>query len=577
MLHKACGTKHAGPKLVCGIYFVVVKNWQKFSKKVFDKTRSKSIISVKMACAELARIAQYGDDYEECDIVPTETITGSSSKTVSCILNNGVVLEIIAVDELFKRVRFGKVNVKPTIQRALPAWTLVISNILRKSMLDAVFQNKQLFIPSIVYYRYHQGQLLPSQSWETMCLDGGNRTRSICDFIDGKYTSSGSTEDAIPPCCVMDINGTETSVFFADSYIASDYKQKTKKHVYILTQAQQQAFLGIQLITSTYTSYMSEEELGQRFLELQNCVKVTGSDISKLKFSCPFVEFVSKQKSIQYGIWQDWMLCVLDKRIYNKVGKYWMPWITKCYLILNPKPNKTHADMLSLADKTIDEYINDNSDLLQLNEEKFEDFKHKFEVFLEFLCGDSMKSTHKISLPAFFAIFYVLATSQEVTVETLTSNISVFVNHKDTNKRLWDKRKIPNGGVGAKYTMDDVRSEYEYLVDVLRNYKFVRSRDHNKRMPIPKQTRLTIEQRIFGNATEQQCPCCDTNMIYKDRANGYHMGHIVAHALGGTSTIDNLIPICSTCNLNMDIEDLFHYQERCYPNAPSARELMASF
>jgi len=529
---------------------------------------------------ELAILYPDDNEHRECSSIQRPMRAESAVVTpavTSIVLNNGVLLEVIAVEELFKRVRFGKVNLRPTIQRALPAWTPLISNILRKSALESVFGNKPLFIPSIVYYKYHESQLLPGEALETMCLDGGNRSRSICDFIDGKYTSSGITDDAIPPCCVMGIDGVETAVFFADSYIVTDYKKNTRMPVYILSQSQQQAFLNIQLITSTYTNYMNEEELGQRFLELQNCVKVTGSDISKLKFYCPFVEFVSKQSSAQHGIWQDWMIHVLETRILNKVQKYWMPWIVKCYLIIYPKLNKSHVDMMGLTDKTIDEYINENNECLELNVERFEDFKCKFEVFLGFLCGDSMKSTHKISLAAFFAIFYVLSTNTNVTINTLASNITMFVNHKDTNKRLWDKRKIPNGIVGAKYTMEDVRTEYEYLVTVLMDYTFVRARDFHKRLPIPRQTRNFCEERVFGNAMECFCPCCDVNTIYRDRSNGYHMGHIVAHALGGHSTVDNLIPICSKCNLNMDVENMFNYQERCYPNVPSMRNLLESF
>ena len=515
----------------------------------------------------------------ESAVVASSVVTPAvvAPAVTSIVLNNGVLLEVIVVEELFKRVRFGKVNLTPTIQRALPAWRPLISNILRKTVLESVFGNKQLFIPSIVYYKYDASQLLLGEAWETMCLDGGNRSRSICDFIDGKYTSSGITVDAIPPCCVMDIDGVETAVFFSDSYIVTEYKKNTRMPVYILTESQQQAFLNIQLITSTYTNYMNEEELGQRFLELQNCVKVTGSDISKLKFYCPFVEFVSKQSSTQHGIWQDWMICVLDTRILNKVQKYWMPWIVKCYLIIYPKLNKSHVDMMGLTDKTIDDYINENNECLELNEERFEDFKYKFEVFLGFLCGDSMKSTHKISLPAFFAIFYVLSTNANVTIETLASNITMFVNHKDTNKRLWDKRKDKNGSKGTKYDMEDVKVEYEYLVSVLKDYKFVRARDFHRRLPIPRQTRNVCEERVFGDAMECPCPCCDVNTIYRDRSNGYHMGHIVAHALGGTSTVDNLLPICSTCNLNMDVQHMFKYQERCYPKALSLETLMETF
>ena len=40
------------------------------------------------------------------------------------------------------------------------------------------------------------------------------------------------------------------------------------------------------------------------------------------------------------------------------------------------------------------------------------------------------------------------------------------------------------------------------------------------------------------------------------------MGHVLAKRYGGLYTIDNLRPICSTCNIRMGTENLNDYKDR---------------
>jgi hypothetical protein len=225
-----------------------------------------------------------------------------------------------------------------------------------------------------------------------------------------------------------------------------------------------------------------------------------------------------------------------------------------------------------MNDKTINEYINDNNSCLGYDSEKFERFKDAINTFFRFM--NSLMLSYKVSLSAYFAIFYVLSTSDNVTEETLRSNIKYFIRSKDKNKRMWDGRT--NKETKKKYTMEEVAEEYEYLLKILLDYNFVRDKDYNRRLHIPAATKRILEERVFGNAEEALCPCCNENNIYK-KPDGYHRGHIKAHAHAGTSTPDNLLLICKDCNLNMDIENLFEYQERCFPKAPKARHLMRSF
>ena len=37
-------------------------------------------------------------------------------------------------------------------------------------------------------------------------------------------------------------------------------------------------------------------------------------------------------------------------------------------------------------------------------------------------------------------------------------------------------------------------------------------------------------------------------------------GHIVAHALGGKATYDNMMPVCKNCNLKMGTMNLGEYR-----------------
>lgn len=55
------------------------------------------------------------------------------------------------------------------------------------------------------------------------------------------------------------------------------------------------------------------------------------------------------------------------------------------------------------------------------------------------------------------------------------------------------------------------------------------------------------------------CYCCNKHTISKDSC---HMGHVLARRYGGLYTIDNLRPICSTCNIDMNTTDLYVYKKK---------------
>ena len=58
---------------------------------------------------------------------------------------------------------------------------------------------------------------------------------------------------------------------------------------------------------------------------------------------------------------------------------------------------------------------------------------------------------------------------------------------------------------------------------------------------------------FFKNQRERLCQCCKREKI---SIGNFHAGHIKAHINGGSSSLDNLVPICMLCNTSMGKYDL---------------------
>ena len=58
------------------------------------------------------------------------------------------------------------------------------------------------------------------------------------------------------------------------------------------------------------------------------------------------------------------------------------------------------------------------------------------------------------------------------------------------------------------------------------------------------------------------CLVCNREKISQ---MGFIVGHVLAESQGGKTTIDNLRPICSGCNLSMATRNMLDYTEEYYP------------
>ena len=101
-------------------------------------------------------------------------------------------------------------------------------------------------------------------------------------------------------------------------------------------------------------------------------------------------------------------------------------------------------------------------------------------------------------------------------------------------------------------------SDSKYDSEDYKNYKEEKVNISNKRTKLSKRVQTIVWENTFGKEYEGDCPCCDKNTI---DVNTRHISHKKAIANGGSDNIENLIPLCSSCNLSMGTKD-YHLFKR---------------
>jgi hypothetical protein len=85
-----------------------------------------------------------------------------------------------------------------------------------------------------------------------------------------------------------------------------------------------------------------------------------------------------------------------------------------------------------------------------------------------------------------------------------------------------------------------------------------------KKTPIPQSLRKAVWNTYIGREIgETKCPVCKNSIISPFE---FHCGHIVAEIKGGKTCLENLRPICKSCNSSMKTFNLETYQKQFFNN-----------
>lgn len=103
---------------------------------------------------------------------------------------------------------------------------------------------------------------------------------------------------------------------------------------------------------------------------------------------------------------------------------------------------------------------------------------------------------------------------------------------------------------------------YDWVREILNVDKAVVQAPKAKRA-VPKKVRDDSWNKYVGaDKGNAPCLCCRTTIISKSE---FHAGHVISEAKGGPTTVENIRPICSGCNLSMGTRDMREFVQLHYP------------
>jgi 5-methylcytosine-specific restriction endonuclease McrA len=86
-----------------------------------------------------------------------------------------------------------------------------------------------------------------------------------------------------------------------------------------------------------------------------------------------------------------------------------------------------------------------------------------------------------------------------------------------------------------------------------------------KKAPIPTVVKASIWNKYIGNIIFGKCCCCGISEI---TPFNFEVGHVLAESHGGVITIDNLRPICGSCNRSMGTKNMKEFARLYYYDSP---------
>jgi hypothetical protein len=121
---------------------------------------------------------------------------------------------------------------------------------------------------------------------------------------------------------------------------------------------------------------------------------------------------------------------------------------------------------------------------------------------------------------------------------------------------------------------DDTSESYGYewaalLAEKITGKTFCTMKKSHKRA-VPKKIKLDSWNKYIGESVaKSKCICCQRETITMGK---FVAGHIISEANGGTTTVDNILPICGPCNQSMGTRHMSEFVKTHYPENVSRFE-----
>jgi hypothetical protein len=147
----------------------------------------------------------------------------------------------------------------------------------------------------------------------------------------------------------------------------------------------------------------------------------------------------------------------------------------------------------------------------------------------------------------------LLKDEEKIKINILNIILDYLGNISDTKYRNFFKEHLNNYFEDIDdfiYKIYDYNSKFDdFYKFIIFNPIFTKKDNKYKKKLIPKSLRIKVWNTYVGEDVGKiKCLCCNTIDITQSI---FECGHIIAEAKGGETSLENLRPICSTCNKSM--------------------------
>ena len=175
-----------------------------------------------------------------------------------------------------------------------------------------------------------------------------------------------------------------------------------------------------------------------------------------------------------------------------------------------------------------------------------------FQESLAFIC-DQLKidSSHKLQ--------------QIVTLYNQKLSSWEMSSFKNINDNVYCKAN-ENGLYLGLFTHQNEDYGYEWAKKIVEEQtgKIIKKFSSSSKKRIPKKIKNDSWDKYIGsNVGDSICLCCRTTSI---NSKSFIGGHIISEKNGGLVSVDNIVPICSECNLSMGTTNMDEFINNYYPN-----------
>ena len=435
-----------------------------------------------------------------------------------------------------------EIDLHPVYQREIK-WKLEnMCSLIETIMMEGL-------IPGFILYRLQGDDERKKESHRFECVDGQHRFFTIAHYFKGEPVAELPRSPMITWIYRDEASKKDIHVFYQKNKHTEAWEAEHRGlHVAYMTPEERDHFNDFKLDVRVIRDPLSLDQRRGIFTALQKGVPVRNSDLYKNYTHIPLVRYIVEEQG-----WESLKKQMIE-RLTVEPKAYWLHWIIRAWLMLNPPLDKGEDDMFVVSDSQITKWLQKEHPIVadSISEEQKEEFAEAINRFFEFL--STLPNTVKLSPFHFYALFWHLAYAPGDREEILHGHIAKWAINKEQKDAWRSREKERDPERMATFMVEN----WEALESIE-----VAALSPTARTKIPKVLREAVWRNAFGEAVVATCPCCRKEEISLEK--NYEACHVVAHARGGADTEDNLRPGCRSCNRSMGMQNYDEYKAQFYP------------